>query len=324
MWNIPNPGNTGVRTRNTAIAIALMISLAACGGGSGDNSSVATNSPGSETIADDSNTTPPTPSTNASFFDSIFLKDTGAGYYQFDMRPTGQGMAGPLPASTGFGRTQYYVNADSDSNFSMASSVIAGNFKRQYATHVYITAEGAFTSQHTPDTDIGANSKIFAKLPQGYELGMQGMSTPLYSVSVNATDVSGQPLSDVLQKDENAYPTGLYLLRDDSTAMPHGAQIYQVPQAVINTYLWLSLSNYQSTETLEQTQARTGGVIQTLGGYRYLIDSSNGRGCNIEYNGTVYSGVLYQAGDRYSAVGAGYNRIAADFIAQRLVAAQGQ
>jgi hypothetical protein len=227
MLNIRTQWNAQARKGATAAAVVLLMSLAACGGNI--NSTASGENPGASTggAGNDAASTPPTRSTNASFFDGIFLKDSGTGYYQFDANFQGGKVKGTA-------KTAFYVNTDGDSNFSTTSSPVAGTFSQQYVSQAYITSEGAFTSQSTPYTDIGTNSKIFSKLPQGYELGMQGMSSPLYQVTVNAQDVSGQPVSQVVYKDEGPATNGLYsLLSNDNTPMPQGSTIYQTPYSVL-------------------------------------------------------------------------------------------
>ena len=227
MLNIRTQWNAQARKGATAAAVVLLMSLAACGGNI--NSTASGENPGASTggAGNDAASTPPTRSTNASFFDGIFLKDSGTGYYQFDANFQGGKVKGTA-------KTAFYVNTDGDSNFSTTSSPVAGTFSQQYVSQAYITSEGAFTSQSTPYTDIGTNSKIFSKLPQGYELGMQGMSSPLYQVTVDAQDVSGQPVSQVVYKDEGPATNGLYsLLSNDNTPMPQGSTIYQTPYSVL-------------------------------------------------------------------------------------------
>ncbi|WP_322056721.1 hypothetical protein [Paraburkholderia sp. J63] len=312
MTNTPCQRSTAGRKLTVMLTLALMIGLGACGGGSSNSSSSAANTGGSQTPTDNTGGSGnSTPSTNASFFDGIFLQGSGSGLYQFDSN-----MANG--AVTGTGRTSFSVNPDDDTSFSTTSSVVAGNFTQRYVTQAYITAEGAFTSQSTPYTDIGTNSKIFAKLPQGYELGIQGMSTPLYQVTINTQDVSGQAVSQVVQQDEGPATNGLsLLLGNDNTPMPQGAQMYQMPYTVVTTHLWVNLSagklNFAS---LESAQSLVGGTIQTLGGYRYVWPSANSI-AYVEYNGAVYFGEMLTAGDARDVVPAAYNRVAADYIGQR-------
>jgi hypothetical protein len=232
MLNVQPQWNAQVRKGLAAMAVALLMSLAACGGNhSSTTSGVSPDAATTSGTGNDDASTPSTPSTNASFFDGIFLKDSGTGHYQFDANS----QAGKV---TGTGRTVFYVNSDSDTNFSTTSSPVAGTFTQQYVSQVYITSEGAFTSQGTLYTDIGTHSKIFSKLAQGYELGMQGMSTPLYRVTIDGHDVAGQPVSQVVGQDPGPATNGLWsLLEKDDSVMPQGAQIYQEPYTVETTHL---------------------------------------------------------------------------------------
>lgn len=319
MTNTPWQRSTAGRKATVALTLALMVGLGACGGGGGNNSSPVANTGGSQTPSDNTGGSGnSTPSTNASFFDGIFLQGSGSGLYQFDSN-----MANGAVTATG--RTSFSVNTDDDASFTTISNVVAGNFTQQYVTQAYITAEGAFTSQSTPYTDIGTNSKIFAKLPQGYELGIQGMSTPLYQVTINTQDVSSQAVSKVVQQDEGPATNGLsLLLGNDNTPMPQGAQMYQMPYTVLTTHLWVNLSTGKlNFASLESSQSLVGGTIQTLGGYRYVWPSANS-GAYVEYNGAIYIGEMLTAGDVHDVDPAAYNRVAADFIAQRESAAVGQ
>lgn len=311
--------HTKTRKGATAAVAVLLMSLAACGGSNTSSTATSTNGEAATTggTGDTTSSTTSTSSTNSGLFDGIFLKESGAGYYQFDA----SFQAGK---AIGSGRTAFYVSSDTDSNFSTTSSPVGGTFTQQYSTQAYITNEGAFTSQSTPYTDIGTNSKIFSKLPQGYEYGMQGMSTPLYHVTINAQDVSGQPVSKVVNQDQGPATNGLSsLLQNDNSPMPQGAQIYQQPYTVVTTHLWTNLSSGASNWTsLESVQASVGGTIQSLGGYRYLQPSPNSV-AYIEYNGAIHIGELLNAGDVHDVDPAAYNRVAADFIAQREAAALG-
>lgn len=162
-------------------------------------------------------------------------------------------------------------------------------------------------------------------VPQGYELGIQGMSTPLYQVTINTQDVSSQAVSKVVQQDEGPATNGLsLLLGNDNTPMPQGAQMYQMPYTVLTTHLWVNLSTGKlNFASLESAQSLVGGTIQTLGGYRYVWPSANS-GAYVEYNGAIYIGEMLTAGDVHDVDPAAYNRVAADFIAQRESVAGGQ
>jgi hypothetical protein len=318
MLNVRTQWNAQARKGATAAAVVLFMSLAACGGNSSSAASGA--GPGASTggAGNDAASISSIPSANASFFDGIFLKDSGTGYYQFDANFQGGNVKGT-------GNTAFYVNTDGDSNFSTTSSPVAGTFSQRYVSQVYITSEGAYASQSTPYTDIGTNSKIFSKLPQGYELGMQGMSSPLYQVTVNPQDVSGQPVSQVLYKDEGPGTNGLNsLLFHDNTPMPQGSKIYQTPYSVLTTHLWVNLTaKLSGFGSLEQIQTATGGTIRSLGGYRYLQPTPDSA-ASVEYNGAIYYGELLNAGEVHDVDPTAYNRVAAEFIAQREAAALGQ
>ncbi|AET91685.1 hypothetical protein BYI23_B010780 [Burkholderia sp. YI23] len=296
--------------------VALLTALSACGGGGGDSGNAAA-------VSNDSGNPASTPagttssSTNASFFDSIFMTDSGSGFYQFGANAGS--VVGTIAAT---GRTRFFVTSDADVNFTAVTSAVAGPYTQRYVTQAYITSEGAFTSDSTPYIDFGSNSKIFQKLPQGYELGMQGMSAPLYRVTIQAEDVSGLPVSEAIRKDEGPATNGLSrLLSQDSSVMPPGSQIYQIPYTVLTTHLWANLSSGTTGfSTLEQVQSRAGGEIQSLGGYRYLKPAPNSA-TYVEYNGGIYYGELLNAGDLHDVVPAAYNSKAADYLAQREAAA---
>ncbi|MEX3970877.1 hypothetical protein [Paraburkholderia caribensis] len=292
-----------------AATLLLAITLAACGGGSSGNPSSVTNSAATPSGASDAST--PTPSANASFFDSIFLDGSGAGYYQFgaNLRP---GSSTPLAT----GRTRFFVTGESDLNFSRSIDIILGAYGSDL-DYGYITAEGLFTSRNPNPSDIGTYSKIFQRLAQGYQLGMRGTSTALYEVTLTVQDVAGQPVSDVVRREE-AVGNGLRsLLSSDGAIMPAGSQTYVQSGKVLVQHIIFDETNSvtgPSSGSLEQMQASVGGTIQTLGGYRYLIGNGS-QSVYVEYNGTLHDGWLYNAGDVRDAMPSGYNKIAADFLA---------
>ncbi|MFC0397071.1 hypothetical protein [Paraburkholderia rhizosphaerae] len=310
------PGS-GIAHQCTAAAMLVSaIMLAACGG-DGNNPT--------GTVAADS--TGPAPSganapadTAAAFFDSIFMDGAGKGYYQFDTAHDANGL--PLMNQTTSGRRRYYVTGEADTNFTQTTNAIAGGYVPYVESVVFITDEGAFTSQSAASTNIGTNSKIFKRLQQGYDLGMTGMSTPLYRVTIKVQDVSGQSVAAVVSQDENATLNGLMPVRQDNAPMPTGAQIYQVPYTVLKQHLRINLSiTRPSPSSLETLQASQGGTIEMMGGYRWLKPATSNGLPYIEYNGAVYNGGLQMPDDVHEAVGAAYNQVAADFIAQRLAIA---
>ncbi|MCI0150799.1 hypothetical protein KNO81_33570 [Paraburkholderia sediminicola] len=304
------------RTGMVMATIVMVMTLTACpGGGTSDKSSAVDNAEGAAT--GNPSGTPGTPSTQAGFFDSIFINGSGSGYYQF-----GANFGGTSGKPVATGRTQFYVNGDADTNFSESTAIVLGSYQQQYVDNVYITVEGAFASRSTPYTDIGSGSRIFQRLPQGYQMGMNGMSAPFYEITLTQQDLPGQPVGQALEADKGPATNGLsILLGNDATPMPGGAQILQLSEKTLATHLWLNLASKDASgKSLEQWQAQLGGTIQTLGGYRYVLlgsgTSGAGSSAYIEYNGAIYSGELNEAGQVNSQIPAAYSRIAADFIMQ--------
>ncbi|SAL41166.1 hypothetical protein AWB64_04378 [Caballeronia sordidicola] len=291
---------------STAI-LMLVAALTACGGSGNDEASRSANA---AATPPDSSTTPASdlPSANANFFDSIFLDASGAGYYEFGANYA----KGFYPTATG--RTRLYVTGDTDTNFSLSSTDIFGPYAAN-SEDGYLTAEGAFMSINARPSDIGDNSRIFQRLPQGYQLGVNGMSGPLYEITLTVNDVAEEAVNSVVARDEAGGNGLTLLLGNDTTAMPAGAQTYrQIAKTLVSHVAFSAFISNQGFTSLEQAQARNGGVIQTLGGYRYLSYSKHG--ALVEYNGTIYGGQKYDAGDVNDAKPSGYNRIAADFLAQ--------
>lgn len=298
------------------MAVSLLVAMAACGGGGGDGDGDGGGGDSAGAQAPAGSATPTAPATSASFFDAIFVRETGTGYYQFAAN-----LDPETAAVTSAGKVQYFVSGNGDTTFGLSASAVAGAYRQVYANQAYITAEGTFTAPGWSDAPIGPSVRIFRKFAQGYEAGVQGMTAPLYRVNIDVQDVSGRPLADVVQMDAGRERNGLAsLLADDASAMPAGAQIYQVPYTALVTHLWANLASGKTGETsLDTVQASAGGTIQSLGGCRYLVTPDGA--AYVEYRDQVYSGALYTAGTVVSAVPAAYNRVAADFIASREVEA---
>jgi hypothetical protein len=86
----------------------------------------------------------------------------------------------------------------------------------------------------------------------------------------------------------------------------------------------MDLSSRNSSWTsLESAQASVGGTIQALGGYRYLQPSPDSV-AYVEYHSEIRTAEVLTAGDVHVVAPAAYNRVAADFIAQREAAALAQ
>src|SRR5271165_4265015 len=106
MLNVRTPWNAKARKGAAAAAVVLLMSLVACGGGNNSITASGANAGGVTTgeASDNEASTPSNPSTNASFFNRIFLRESGAGYYQFDANFQGG-------RAIGSGRTEFYVNS---------------------------------------------------------------------------------------------------------------------------------------------------------------------------------------------------------------------
>lgn len=306
MLNVTSPNHRVVRKVTTATTLALVAMLTACGGGNNDNSSSTSNTAVTPSGSPDTSASD-TPSTNTSFFDSIFLDGSGAGYYQFAANYAN----GFYPTATG--QLRIYVTADANANFSLAPTAILGPYAANNEGG-YLTAEGLFMSTGPESSGLGG-SRIFQRLSQGYQWGPNGISAPLYEITLTAEDVAGQPVNEVAARDEAGANGLTVVLSYDETPMPAGAQTYRQTAKVLVSHVSFNTAGKAKVLTsLEQNQAYYGGAIETLGGYRYLRTSS--RQAYAEYNGAVYSAVIHNAGDIEDAMPSGYNRIAADFIVQ--------
>jgi hypothetical protein len=307
MVNLRNPNHRIVRKVKAAEALALVATLTACSGGNNDSPSSTSNTAVTPSGSPDTSASD-APATNTSFFNRIFLDGSGAGYYQFGANYAN----GFYPTATGLVRI--YVTADASTNFNVDPTAILGSYAPNSETG-YLTAEGLFMSTGPESSGLGG-SRIFQQLSQGYQWGPNGVSAPLYEVTLTAEDVTGQPVSGVVGLDEAGGNGLTVVLGNDTTPMPAGAQTYRQTANVLVSHLVFNTAGKLKVFTsLEQTQAYYGGTIQTLSGYRYLVVSANN--AYAEYNGAVYPAKLYSAGDVNDAMPSGYNRIAADFIVQQ-------
>jgi hypothetical protein len=290
------------------IAISGLITiLAACGGGgssSADNSGALANG-----------------EVSSEFFDSIFMKESGSGYYTFEAYDPGFAsgkMEGRYADRVTTARTQSFVESGSDSILKQSTSTVAGNYFRQLANYIYITSDGAFIAQDLIHAGVGGTSKIFQKYADGFDVGTDDMSTPLYRSKLRPRDISGQSVKSLAILD----PRLAYIFENDESAAPTGAKSYNPIYTALKAHILVD-SPGSSNTWLEAEQAKSGGTIETLGGYRYLKYSSGNR-VTLEFNGLVFSGNLYAEGAMLSFSAPGYNRTAADFIAQREVAVLGR
>lgn len=296
MRNIKNALRSG-------LAVALVSMVAACGGGGND---------GGAAPATDANQQGGNSNQTLSFFDGVFLKDKGAGFYQFAVKDPFSASA--LNAEC---ELQYYVDTSADLSLSMQATSVSGTCQAPFENALFITQEGAFTSMGWRATPLGAGMKLFQKLPSGFELGPIGSSVALYRIDMTVTDVSDQAVDDVIHNDEGILEQGLnQLFTGDRSAMPKGSQQYQAPYTVLATHVRTDLQGRKANwQTLEAAQAASGGTIQSLGGYRYL--TTPGNVTYVEYNGAIYYGGVLQAGDVENAEPAAYNETAATYLRER-------
>jgi hypothetical protein len=306
MLNLRYPKYNVSRKATIATALALVAMLTACGGGNSDNPSSTSNTALTPSGSPDTSAAD-TAAANPSFFDGIFLDGTGAGYYQFAANYADAF----YPTATG--QVRIYVTADANTNFSTTPTAILGPYVASNQG-LYLTAEGLFISSGPESSGLGG-ARIFQQLPQGYQWGPNGISAPLYEITLTAEDVAGQRVSYVAGRDEAGGNGLTVLLGSDTTPMPAGAQTYrQTAKVLVSHVSFNTASRVKVFTTLEQTQAYYGGTVQTLGGYRYLLTSN--QQAYAEYNGAVYFAAVHNVGDVDDAMPSGYNKIAADFLVQ--------
>jgi hypothetical protein len=114
---------------------------------------------------------------------------------------------------------------------------------------------------------------------------------------------------------EESYNGLSRLLDRDDAPMPQGAQTYKQTARVLLQHIVFDTRTRSTVyKSLEDAQKFAGGSIQALGGYRYVLQSKNFG--YIEYNGAIYYAWPHTAGDIDDAMPTGYNRVAADFLAQ--------
>lgn len=317
--------------------VALMAAaiLSACGGAdgvsSGDIASVAKSASAPSGASDAANQT----STAAGFFDDIFNTQAGSGYYIFGWNSIQSTETGGARGETGMTRTRLGVIDGLDTTLRQSYTPLTGNDALQTSKVVFVAAEGAFPADVLPYDDLGPATKIFQKLPDGFDFGVSGMSTPLYRVKFDVQDVSGQTVTSVADHfqggHEEARPGGLLPLAGvapmivgvvnpltvnmprlvfpagDTTLMPAGSRMYVPTYTAQTTFLRVDLSkkpwpNY----TFDQFVKSFGKQVATLGGYRYTTAPGMGAAAYsftttdrylVEYNGEMYSATMITAGD---------------------------
>lgn len=304
-------------------ASALLASgLTACGGADGAGGDIAA-------VSKAENAASETPgaqaSTASSFFDDIFLNEDSGGYFYFAYNSVGSpGVSTGLDSSIGISQLNLFAKTDEASALKTKATPLTGNNTLQYSNIAYITSEGVFPTSTLPYDDLGLDSKVFQKLPDGYEFGVKGMSVPLYRVSLSVQDISGQTIAEATSKMQGfsepmtrTLPRLVFPSNDPST-MPQGSRLYMPTYEAQTTFLRVKL-NTRTREgvSLEQVinelpaahRDEMYSPIQSLGGVRYLkimgrtaIYLLTSDDYLVEYDGALYTAERFSPGDRPSAV----------------------
>ncbi|MDR5742022.1 hypothetical protein QCE73_02490 [Caballeronia sp. LZ029] len=338
-----------------AASFLIAVTLSACGGSDGvaggDIASVA-KSAGAPAGASDAVTQT---SDASSFFDGIFNTTSGAGYYIFGwnsiqspktggallkdpVSPPAGSMTEPAPRDTGITRTRFGVIDGSDTTLRQSYVPLTGNDTLQYSKMVYITAEGAFPADSLPYDDLGPQTKIFQRSPDGFDFGVKGMSTPLYHVTLDVQNVAGQSVKSVVKLFQGGDPVPppdllypktvtvdyvanpltvnmprLVFPSSDTTLMPAGSQLFVPTYTAQTEFLRVDLSKVQFDGTMQDFKKSTVipiRDIKTLGGYQISAPAGTGADSGrfltaddkyVEYQGKVYLGELISSGTRLTA-----------------------
>jgi len=308
------------RTKNLTIAVVMLLALAACGGGGGGRNNGDSTTAGSS-VSDNTSSS----SANVTAFDSIFAEGTGTGFNLFGTYWPSYTTGDDNSAKTW--RTRFYVKGADDTSFSSTSlpitggSTVALNIMRQ----MYYTADGVFNSQEIWPSGIGSGTQIWQRTAQGYQVGINGMSGPLYDITLESTDISGVPVRTVVARDETT-GNGLNLLHDDDTPMPPGSVVYQRIGKVMTSFVAFNTVGAPMAVgmTLDQWAERVGGTVQTLGGSQYVLTPVAGSVAYVDYAGGIRTAYVYNPGDTDDGIPSGYNDVAADFLAHRMQTVAGQ
>ncbi|SAK64956.1 hypothetical protein AWB76_03587 [Caballeronia temeraria] len=291
------------------VSLFIAAALSGCGGsdgaaGGGDIASVAKSAGAPEAasgaVAQTSNA--------SSFFDGIFNTTSGAGYYIFGWNSILSPDTGGALGETGITRTRFGVIDGSDTTLRQSYVPLTGNDTLQYSKMVYITAEGAFPADSLPYDDLGPQTKIFQRLPDGFDFGVKGMSTPLYRVTFDVQDVSGQSVKSVVKLFQGGDPVvpaprvpsplprptsiqdvqvmvdyianpltvnmpRLVFPSSDATVMPAGSQVFVPTYTAQTQFLRVDLSRVFFNGTIQDYRKNTGfrPLTESIwsGGYQY-------------------------------------------------------
>ncbi|SAK40959.1 hypothetical protein AWB80_00313 [Caballeronia pedi] len=319
------------RTYFMPVASLLMAAtLSACSGSDGaaggDIASVAKGAGAPEGASEAVSQT----SDASSFFDGIFNTASGSGYYTFGWNSIQKPDTGgailtnpstPLIGSppidpgreTGITRTRFGVTGESDTTLRQSYVPLTGPDALQYSKMLYITTEGAFPADVLPYDDLGPQTKIFQRLPDGFDFGVKGMSIPLYRVTLDVRDVAGQSVKSVVKLFQGGDPViytpptiegvqfktiksvqptvdyianpltvnmpRLVFAASDTTLMPAGSHLFVPTYTAQTQFLRVDLSkgSFDGTlQDLKRNSMRPLGEIQTLGGYQYSTPAGMG------------------------------------------------
>jgi hypothetical protein len=329
----------------TLLTATLVTTLTACGGGNTQTTPPATDAQFvPETLVDPATPLscgPDTPAlTEAQSFDEIFLTQTGSGYYSFSYNAVASSV-GPAADTVGISLTHAYVGSATTGFLSQASRPLTGTGSLTYAKVAYLSDAGVVEAEASPYDEIGPCTRIFRKFANGFEFGTKNMSAPLFRVTLNSQDVSGQPVSEVaraFQSDSDpiayrmprlVFPSG------DTSVMPKGSTMYVPTYEALTTFLRIDLSRkYEGGETLDEMEQWIDSIqrIESLGGYRYAKFANFARISEaaqyvVEYRGDLYYAELFATGSKPPRLSDGvsvvsprmaFNNIAADFLVRQL------
>lgn len=338
-----------------AASFLIAVTLSACGGSdgaaSGDIASAAKSADAPAGASDAVSQT----SDASSFFDGIFNTTSGAGYYIFGwnsiqspatggallkdpVSPPAGSTTEPAPRETGITRTRFGVVDSSDTTLRQSYVPLTGNDTLQYSKMVYNTAEGAFSADSLPYDDLGPQTKIFQRSPDGFDFGVKGMSMPLYHVTLDVQNVAGQSVKSVVKLFQGGDPVPppdllypktvtvdyvanpltvnmprLVFPSSDTTLMPAGSKLFVPTYTAQTEFLRVDLSKVLFDGTMQDLKKSTAipiSDIKRLGGYQISAPAGTGADSGrfltaddkyVEYQGKVYLGELISSGTRLTA-----------------------
>jgi hypothetical protein len=316
----------------TACALAIVTSLAVlsgCGGGGPDD----TSSPVKNTSDQPSKDPEPSEPVNTNLISKLFLADSPSGFYQFkkgglwQRNSEANDPAGKYVDSIGMVRT--YIDSSSGQMLTQNITPVIGSYApaRFDWGSTLIAEEGK--APNTVDNLMNTAPKVFGQTSTTVDIGPESFASPLYRVTFVPSDISGKPINSEATTDGvDSEPRNAGLpsaLQADVSPMPNGSESYGFSYTVLRTHIVFSAGIIDDESTLESLQALNGGKIVSLGKVRYLENEANWsqsalcKTVNFEFDGGVMGGCLKEAGDVINnREKRGYNKIAADFVSNRL------